>query len=273
MELLLECVQAQLERPQTRKFAWPIVVLPELFATTQHLAMIAGHLVSLGWEVYLLDIHPPKRCGLVKNDSGASAFYTLLANLRRALEAINCEVIAAGHGLGGSLALKLAEAAPVRAAVGLAPLIPGFRSPLLVHRSRRAFWRSESTDLPARQRLFELVSEAEPFQREAIVKGLTAADTSAAMEVANGDVEFAPHPTPRLIFAGEADKFAPCQGAKQLAAKIGAQFISLPGRSHWLVAGRTLERTIAQMQRFLVKALGEELLLLYTESSGGGGEG
>jgi pimeloyl-ACP methyl ester carboxylesterase len=273
MELVLGCVHAQFERPQTRKFAWPIVVLPELFATPRHLTMIAGHLVSMGWEVYLLDIHAPSTRRFAISDSGASAFYSLLAVIRTAFDAIGSEVIAAGHGLGGSLALKLAETASVRAAVALAPMIPGFRNPLFVRSRRITPWRSESTGLPARRRVLELVSEAEPFQRESLVKSLTPADISAAMEVARGGVQFAADPTPRLIVAGEADRFAPSQAAEQLATKIGARFISLPGRSHWIVAGRTLERTIAQMQRFLVKALGEELLLLYGESNSGGAEG
>jgi pimeloyl-ACP methyl ester carboxylesterase len=153
----------------------------------------------------------------------------------------------------------------VRAAVALAPLIPGFRSPLFVRRRRWASWRSESTGLPTGRKVLELVSEAEPFQRESIIKALMPADTSAAIEVARGAVEFAAHPTPRLIVAGEADAFAPWQEAEQLAIKIGARFVSLPGRGHWIIASRILDRTIAQMQRFLVRALGEELLLLYAD--------
>jgi len=268
MDLVLGGLHAQLERPQTRKFAWPIVLLPELFTTSRHLTMMAGHLVSLGWEVYLLDIHPLKTRASVKNDPSANAFRALITEIRTALNAIGSEIIAAGHGLGGLLALKIAEAPPVRAAVALAPLIPGFRSPLFVRSRRWASWRSESTGLPTRRKVLELVSEAEPFQRESIIKALTPADTSAATEVARGAVEFAAHPTPRLIVAGEADAFVPWREAEQLATKIGARFVSLPGRGHWIIAGRTLDRTIAQIQRFLVRALGEELLLLYTEPDG-----
>ena len=273
MDLVLGDLHAQLERPQTRKFAWPIVVLPELFTTSRHLTMMAGHLVSLGWEVYLLDVHPPIMRASAKNDPSADAFCALAAGIRKALDAIGSDIIAAGHGLGGLLALKVAEAPPVRAAVALAPLIPGFRSPLFVRRRRWASWRSESTGLPTRRMVLELVSEAEPFQRESIIKALTPVDTSAATEVARGAVEFVVHPTPRLIIAGEADTFAPWQEAEQLATKIGARFISLPGRGHWIIAGRTLERTVAQMQRFLVRALGEELLLLYPEPDGGDVQG
>ncbi|MBV8054696.1 MAG: alpha/beta hydrolase [Deltaproteobacteria bacterium] len=267
MDLVLAGLHAQLERPQTRKFAWPIVVLPELFTTSRHLTIMAGHLVSLGWEVYLLDVHPPITHALAKNDS-ANAFCALAADIEAAIGAIGSEIIAAGHGLGGSLALKVAEAPPVRAAVALAPLIPGFHSPLFVHNRHWAFWRSKSTGLPARRKMLELISEAEPFQRESIIKALTPADTSAAMAIASGAIEFAALPTPRLIVVGEADAFAPWQEAEQLAIKIGARFVSLPGRGHWIIAGRTLGRTIAQIQRFLVKALGEELLLFYAEPDG-----
>lgn len=273
MDLVLGGIHAQWERPQTRKFAWPIVVLPELFATPRHLTIMAGHLVSLGWEVYLLDVHTPKTHAAAKKAPGASAFCALAADIRKALDAIGSEIIAAGHGLGGLLALKAAEAPPVRAAVALAPLIPGFRSPLFVPSRRWAFWRSELTGLPTRRKMLELVSEAEPFQRESIIKALTPDDTSAAMEIARGAIEFAAHPAPRLIVAGEADTFAPWQEAQQLAGKIGARFVSLPGRGHWIIAGRALERTIAQMQRFLVRALGEELLLLYAEAGGGDAQG
>jgi pimeloyl-ACP methyl ester carboxylesterase len=269
MDLVLGGLHAQLERPQTRKFAWPIVVLPELFTTSRHLTMMAGHLVSLGWEVYLLDVYPSKTRASAMNDPGASAFSTLTVDIRTALGAIGSEIIAAGHGLGGLLALRIAEAPPVRAAVALAPLIPGFRSPLFVRSRRWTSWRSESTGLPTRRKLLELVSEADPFQRESIIKGLTPADTSPAAEVASSTVEFAAHPTPRLIVVGEADTFAPWQETQRFASKIGAQFVSLPGRGHWIIAGRTLERTIAQIQRFLVRALGEELLLFYPEPDGG----
>ncbi len=272
MDLVLGRLRARLERPQTRKFAWPIVFLPELFTTSRHLTIVAGWLVSMGWEVYLLDVYPPTARVLATDDSGASAFSALLASLRAALDAIGSDIIAAGHGFGGLLALKLAEAPSVRAAVALAPLIPGFHSPLFVRRPRWTFWRSESTGLPTGRRVLELVSEAEPFQRESLIKALVPADISAAMEVARGEVELAAHPTPRLIVAGEADAFAPSRCAGQLAAKVGAQFISLPARGHWLIAGRTLERTIAEMQRFLVRALGEELLLLYADPPEGDAE-
>jgi pimeloyl-ACP methyl ester carboxylesterase len=265
MDVLLGGLRGQLERPQTRKFTWPIIILPELFSGSRHLAIMAGHLVSLGWEVYLLDVHPQSISSLVKDDSRPNGFRTLVDNIRTALQEIGSDIVAAGHGLGGLLALKLAEAPPVKAAVALAPLTPGVRSPLFVRRLRWLFWWRETTGLPNGRVMLDLVSEAEPFQRQALIKALIPADISVAMEVARGAVEFAPHPTPRLIVVGDADAFAPWHQAEQFASNIGAQFVTLPGRGHWIIAGRALERAISHVQRFLVRALGEELLLLYQE--------
>ena len=266
MDVSLGLLHARLERPQTRKFAWPIAIIPELFTTTRHLTIMAGHLVSLGWEVYLLDIHTASSRPFPESDARATAFSTLLQNVQDALGDIGSPMVVAGHGLGGSLALKLAEAPWVRAAVALAPSIPGFRTPLLRRRRHwRTFWRSDATTFPVRRRILELVSDAEPFQRESLIKALITVDPSAAMEVADGVVKFEADQTPRLIIAGDADVFAPLQEAARFAAEIKAQFINLPGRGHWLIGGRALERTIAHMQRFLVRASGEELLLLYEQ--------
>ena len=268
MDVVLGRLHAQFERPQTRKFAWPIVILPELFTSCRHLTIMAGHLVSIGWEVYILDAYAGLNRLLTKQ-TGRVTFRDLVEGVTVALEAIGSDIIVAGHGFGGLIALKIAEARSARAAVAVAPLIPGVRSPLLLPEPRW-FWRSERTWLPPRRRMLELFSEAEPFQRHALIKALIPMDTSAAREIAGGDIEFAPSATPRIIITGETDEFAPSRNAAQFARTIDARFISLEGRGHWLIAGRALERVIAYMHRFLVQVLGEEVLLLYEKQEPNG---
>ena len=265
MEVVLGPLPARLERPQTRKFAWPVVVLPELFTTQRHLDILVGYLVSLGWEVYALDL--PFRAALMPEASGtaAPAFSAALSLAREAVNAIDSDVVAVGHGLGGVFALKLAEVSAIRAVVAVAPLVPGFLSPLFARRPRPlSFLRSVIIGLPRGRLLDDLVAGADPFQRAAIIDSLIPADTSAAMEVAQGAVEFIGNDTPRLVIAGEADQFAPSGRVAQFAHQIGARFVSLKGRGHWLIGGKGLERAVAELQRFLVRTLGEELLLLYS---------
>ena len=270
MDLVIGDLAAQFERPQTRKFAWPIVVMPELFATPRHLAILCGYLVSIGWEVYALDVHPRPASTHEHAVASGGAFDATVGRVCRALEAIGKDVIIAGHGLGGLYALKAAERAPVRAAIAIAPLAPGFRSPLFVReRGRLAFWRSVSSGPPEGRTLFELVADADAFQRELIIKSLVAGDTSAAVEMARGEVQFEPISTPRLIVSGSSDQFAPQARVAEFAGAIGARLVTFNGRGHWLVAGRILERAVGEVQRFLVRSFGEELLLLYSDPSGG----
>jgi pimeloyl-ACP methyl ester carboxylesterase len=261
MEITLGRFQAQLERPEPLKFAWPIIVLPELFTTSRHLAVLIGYLATIGWEVYAPDVR-----AIAAQDGlralGRLGFSAALALVEEVLAAVGRDAIIVGHGIGGLLALKMAERPHVRAAVALAPLVPGFRTPLFM-RSRNlvALWRRRG------RTLFELIADAEPFQRAQMIKALVPDSAQLALDVARGEIELASHPqvAPRLIVAGDSDKFAPVERVATLASAIGAQMVTLRGRGHWIIGGRALERAVGELQRFLVRALGQELLLLYPD--------
>jgi len=257
----------QAEVPEPLKFAWPIVALPELFTTSRHLATLVGYFATIGWEVYAPDLHAVVGQGatppLEKID-----FAKLTDLAFEAVAALGREAIVVGHGIGGLVALKLAERPGVKASVGIAPLAPGFRTPLFMSRwNLFSSWQQRPLDPPTRRMLFEFVGDADVHSREQIIKTLIPGATAAALEVAKGDISFATaeKTAPRLIVAGESDIFAPYEKLAQLAHLIGAQIVKIPGRGHWLIGGRGLERAINEIQRFLVRSLGRDLLLLYPE--------
>jgi pimeloyl-ACP methyl ester carboxylesterase len=267
MEITLGRFHCQHERPEPLKFAWPIIVLPELFTTTRHLAVLIGYLATIGWEVYAPDL----RAIVALEGPGALGrlgFSPALALVEEVIEAIGRDAIIVGHGAGGSLALKMAERPRVRAAVALAPLVPGFRTPLFMRaRNLVALWRRRPINPPRGRTLFELIADAEPFQRENMIKALVPDSSELALNLARGEIELASHPevAPRLIVAGDSDTFAPVERVATFASAIGAQMVTLPGRGHWIIGGRALERAVAELQRFLVRALGQDLLLLYQD--------
>ncbi|MGH7933242.1 MAG: alpha/beta fold hydrolase [Candidatus Binataceae bacterium] len=266
MEVALGRVKAEFERPEPVKFASPVIVLPDLFAGTRHLAVLIGYLATIGWEVYAPDLRAAAGAGSTPELSRMrfSDALDLVDETRRAL---GRETIIVGHGMGGLLALKLAEREGVKAAVAFAPLIPGFRTPLFMRAGNLpAFWMHHRIRPPTGRTLFELVADAEPFQRENIIKTMVPDGTAIALEVARGQIALAgpEHAAPRLIIAGDSDIFAPMESTRILAGAAGARLATLPGRGHWIIGGRALERAINEMQRFLVRALGEELLLLYS---------
>jgi predicted alpha/beta hydrolase family esterase len=88
-----------------------------------------------------------------------------------------------------------------------------------------------------------------------------------ATDVMTGAIEFAASEksAPRFVVAGDSDIFAPLAQTTSFAASIGAKLATIAGRGHWLIGGRALERAINETQRFLVRALGQDLLLLYPE--------
>ena len=267
MEIELGRFPCQIDRPEPIKFAWPVVVLPELFTTAFHLAFLRGYLSSIGWEVYAPDLRaaagraptPPLE---------RLRFSELIALAEEALGALGREAIVIGHGLGGLIALALASRPGVKAGVAFAPMIPGFRTPLLTGaRNIPARWFGRALKPPAGRALFDFVLDAETFQRASLIKGLVCDATAAAREVARGaiDVPRGDRAAPRLIVAGDSDPFAPLKPVAEFSDSIGAQLKTLAGRGHWIIGGRALERAVNEAHRFLVRSLGQDLLLLFPE--------
>jgi pimeloyl-ACP methyl ester carboxylesterase len=285
---------AELERPEPIKFAWPIVVLPELFTTTTHLAILIGYLSSVGWEVYAPNLRaqataPALRSQAVapnlrtepvapdpRTQAGAGAtpplgllgFGNLVALATEALAALSRDAIVLGHGIGGLVALKLAEQPNVKAAVAYAPLIPGFRTPLIGGVGNRIrMWRRRPLLPPTGRMLFEFVADADLFTRERAITAMVPDAAVATRDVMRGEISFAAaaNAAPRLVVAGEADIFAPFDRMTVFANSLGAPLAKIASRGHWLIGGRALERAIGETQRFLVRALGQDLLLLYPE--------
>ena len=267
METSLGPIPCRVERPEPQKFAWPILLLPELFTTVTHLGVMLGYLATIGWEVYVPDLRAA--AGHDATPSLGSLSFADLAKLAgQALDALERPAILIGHGLGGLLALKLAETRELKAAVALAPPVPGAPNRLAGGWSNSlASWRHRSLKPPGGRTLFEFLFDVESFQRPAMVKALVADASRAAREVVSGALTFNPRSSlpPRLIIAGEVDTFVTPQQLKAFAESIGAAMIIAKGRGHWLIGGRGLERTIGEAHRFLVRSLGQDLLLLFPE--------
>jgi pimeloyl-ACP methyl ester carboxylesterase len=260
-------IPAQRELPEPVKFAWPIMVLPELFTTPRHLALVLGYLASIGWEVFV----PHLRAVFGKGSTPPIEklrFNDLAALASEAIEGIGRDAVVLGHGVGGLVALKLSEHRRVKAAVAYAPLVPGFRTPLAGGIGNRIAMMLGRPIKPPRGRiLFELVADSDPFTRDGLIKAMVPDSGAIATDVMTGAIEFvsADKAAPRLVVAGDSDIFAPLQETTKFAESTGAKLATIRGRGHWLIGGRALERAINETQRFLVRALGQDLLLLYPE--------
>jgi pimeloyl-ACP methyl ester carboxylesterase len=266
-DVTLGRIPAQRELPEPVKFAWPIMLIPELFATPRHLALVLGYLASIGWEVFVPNLREAYGKGptpvLVKLH-----FNDLAALAGEALDAIGRDAVVFGHGVGGLIALNLSEHRRVKASVAYAPLVPGFRTPLVGgFANRLAMKFGRPIKPPSGRVLFELIADSDPFTRDGLINALVPDSGALATDVTSGAIEFAAqdNAAPRLVVAGDSDIFAPLAQTTAFAESIGAKLAKIAGRGHWLIGGRALERAINETQRFLVRALGQDLLLLYPE--------
>ncbi|HUO04066.1 MAG TPA: alpha/beta fold hydrolase [Candidatus Binataceae bacterium] len=267
MDVQLGRFRAQCERPEPAKFAWPIVLVPDLFTATRHLAVLMGYLATIGWEVYAPDFRVAD-AGNPGSMQGPFRFADLAAMVREAIDALTRDAIVLGHGAGGLAALAIAAHPRVKAAVAYAPLIPGFRTALGGGIANRfAAWRGKPIKPPTGRQLFEFIADADPYQRDGLIAAMVPASGALMADIAAGTIDFGTpeNSAPRLIVAGDSDVFAPRDRTVAFAKSIGAKMAIIPGRGHWLIGGRALERAIGEAQRFLVRALGQDLLLLYPE--------
>lgn len=267
MDIELGRFPANCERPEPVKFASPIVLIPELFTTPRHLAIVLGYLASIGWEVYVPDLRAAVGKGATP-PLGKFQLSDLVALASEAIDALGRDAVVLGHGVGGLVALKLSAHPRIKASVAYAPLIPGFRTPLAGGFGNRiAIMRGREIKPPRGRFLFELIADSDPFTRDGLIKAMVPDSGRVAADVINGAIDFSASEkaAPRLIVAGESDIFAPFARTQEFADSIGAKVAKIAGRGHWLIGGRALERAINETQRFLVRALGQDLLLLYPE--------
>ncbi len=189
-------IPAACERPEPLKFAWPLMLLPDLFTTARHLAVARGYFASIGWEVYAPDLRAGRkrsRTDARASNSSAGGFDGLAAMLAEALTALGHDAIVVGHGLGGLLALNAVEASAGAGGgrTGADASRVSIASGDWVRRTWPARLLGRALKPPRGAVLFHLLADAEPFQREALTRALVADDTRAALEVVRGRINFA----------------------------------------------------------------------------------
>ena len=184
-------IPAQRELPEPVKFAWPIMLLPEMFATPRHLALVLGYLASIGWEVFVPDLRAVYGKGPTP-PLEKLRFNDLAALAGEALEGIGREAVIFGHGVGGLIALKLSAHPRVKASVAYAPLVPGFRTPIVGGIGNRiATMLGRPIKPPSGRVLFELIADSDPFTREGLINAMVPDSGALATDVMTGAIEFA----------------------------------------------------------------------------------
>lgn len=158
--------------------------------------------------------------------------------------------ILVGHSMGGLVCAMAARRTRIRALVLLAPSAPWGVAASSVEEAVTAFglhmlgpfWAQSVNPDRGLMRQYSL-NRMDRAAREAAVAQLRPESGRALWETLNWwldpfmttSVGAGPLPVPTLVLGGERDVVHPAATVKQTAARLGAQYIELPGMSHWLV--------------------------------------
>jgi pimeloyl-ACP methyl ester carboxylesterase len=218
---------------------------------------VLGYLAARGWEGHALNLS-----GHYWSETADFAevnFDTYVGDALAGATAIGRPSVVVGHGLGGLLALKVAEEVPIAALVLLSPALPAaLLPPPPAHVVR----------LLPRQFKRELIGwdgAIEPIQRQnadlsvadvARIQHLMGAESGAArrqmLEGVAVDRTAIPQ-VPRLVIGGGADRLFPEKDTARLAAWLEADYRVFDDRSHYgLLAGeKSSQQVVETLREFL----------------------
>jgi pimeloyl-ACP methyl ester carboxylesterase len=236
---------AEHSEAERTKFTAPLVLVHGLWDGPRSWRRFMGYLSHRGW-----------RCIAVGWENAADR--QSLAAGQRALAAALAELdeapVVIGHDLGGLMTMR--AAAQTRAAIALAPLVPGATSAL----ERAGGWlqrlRGAARSPGALASHYPSARPTEPIE---LLRDLVDLGQREDLDDRTGNA------APRLIVAGDADKLSPPAAVRELASACGAELEVVSG-GHRLHLDDGWEEHAAIVHRWLIRSLGEELLALYDEA-------
>lgn len=256
--------------PERSKFTAPLLFIHGLWAEHRSWQAYAGYLAHRGWECWAVDLRGRSVSRSVR-DVGKISLQDYVDDVTEVTRALETQPILIGHGLGGLVALAAAASLRVRALVMLAPLVPrGWtpvaHPPFLFIRLKTLpalFWGWPLSPPPLVLASRCLLAGLSPTAQQSVWSRLVPDSGALVYDLVRGHLPFPalPGPLPLLVVAGAADQLTPVPAARQLAERLHADYQEHPQRGHWLLEGPGWEEAAASIHRWLVKSLGESLLL------------
>ncbi|MBA2253993.1 MAG: alpha/beta fold hydrolase, partial [Chloroflexi bacterium] len=158
-----------------------------------------------------------------------------------------------GHGLGGLLAMRLAERRAVAALVLLSPALPaGLRQPAPIHvlRAVPSIFRREAIGWQVMPEQLRRLDPDLTIADAMRVQHLMGAESGRAHQdvLAGVPVDLAALARlPSLVIGGGLDRLHPAQDSEDLAAALGAEYLLYGTQSHFgLLAGEESYEPVAE---------------------------
>jgi non-heme chloroperoxidase len=248
--------------PERRSRRKPLLFVHGELAGSWLWERFLGYFASRGWEGHALNLqnHYWSRTA----DPTELTFDTYVGDVAAALNRLGPATVVVGHGMGGLLALKAAEHAPLGGLVLVAPEPPAnLRPEAQAHELRdipEVYGRSRIgwSTLPEKlQRDHRDLTLADVLRIQHLL-GQKPHESGRAMRTVLSGVEIDPRPfteIPRLVIGGGLDRTVPEPVAEQVAAWLGAEYEPFGAHSHFgLIVGEQSHAQVADAIRGFLEA-------------------
>jgi len=270
MERHLAHLRLEVSLPERNKFTAPLLLLHGLWAGSWMWQAMAAALSVRGWECWALDLRG--RPGSRPVDAlGKIRLEDYVEDVVAVAQQMWAPPIVCGHDLGGLLALLTIARINPRAVICLAPLFPrswndNFRSPAPLVRFGAVpalLWGRPLSPPPltmSRDFLFNGVPAAAHAQ---LHSRLQPDSGVVARALTREQIPFLPgvDSCPVLVLGGDTDGMSPTTTLRWLAQHLHAEHRDYPGQGHWFFLGEQGKTCAADLHRWLVRTLGETLLV------------
>lgn len=270
MERRLASLRAEVSAPERNKFTAPLLLLHGLWSGSWIWQEMAGALSQRGWECWALDLRGRPSSRTVET-VGRIHLADYVEDVIVAAQHLWAPPVVCGHDLGALLALLAAAQVRPRALICLAPVLPhtwvaAGRPPApLVHLAAvpALLWgrvlHPPGLDM-ARDFLFTTLPPAAQAQFHT---RLQPDSGTVARTLTRGHVPFATAGVscPVLVVSGGADRMSPATTARWLVNRLSAAHRHYPELGHWLFADGQWTRLSGDLHRWLIRTLGEALLV------------
>lgn len=260
---------ADIAPPEKSKFRAPLILIHGLWSGSWCWHEWATHFSNLGWECWSINF----RGRAEKQNSKILRQLTLqdcLEDLKRVIAAAPFPPVLMSHDLGGLIAQKIAEEERISALVLAATLPPrGIQDvlPQPVRRLYLKYWPLILLNQPFRPQEKDLrriwLSSVPENQHREILGSLVPDSSHLIREFfcRHVDVDFNTIRCPVLVIAGNEDKVVPVPSLREMAQRLGAGFEEYSEHGHWIIGEEGGMEIVRDVHRWLIRKLGEEILL------------
>ena len=244
--------------PERRSRRKPLLLLHGELGGSWLWHRFQGYFAPRGWEAHALNLRGHYWSD--KADFATVDFGTYVDDALAAADLLSRPPIVIGHGMGGLLALRVAQERPVAGIVLLASALPAALLPPPPAHMVRLLPREYRRELIGWDGPVDAIQRQSPdltLADVARIQHLMGIESGAArrqmLEGVNIDLDQLPQ-VPRLVIGAGLDRAFPAEEGERLAEWLGAEHVVFGAHSHYgLVIGETSYEQVADTVRTFIE--------------------